>query len=412
MITIYSRDRYENLFKLNIVLYGAGITGVETYNILNNYFDGVHVEGFCDTYKSGRLIELDILTPDQLVEECASTPKVVIVTGLSHNALEILDSLTRSGIRREYIYTLEELDQLVLSNLQDVRINKWYRDIKAIKISLPKDTKRNLYQNWWCPEHYCDGDVLVYQPGKVGSSSVCNSLSYAGIPATHVHMLTEEFIFDLVPELAWVPTASQLEAIQLASRICNEKIRSSARLKIISLVREPISRDFSHFLYHVDELKRNNYFQASEPSLANCAEGILRRATQNGKCSSGYQFEWFTKELQKVFGVNVFEYPFNREAGYTIIKENNIELLLIKLEKLNELESVIGEFVDAPDFKIINTNEASNGKNKKLYLYFRQSVKVPEVVAEMYYGANKYFNHFYSLEEKKAFCRKWGVDAC
>ena len=46
--------------------------------------------------------------------------------------------------------------------------------------------------------------------------------------------------------------------------------------------------------------------------------------------------------MKEVFGIDVFAYPFDAEKGYTLIKEGNIELLLMKMEKLSELENVIG----------------------------------------------------------------------
>jgi hypothetical protein len=398
---------FEDLFKKRIVLYGAGLTGVETYKILTNYFKGVHVAYFCDTYKTGRMSGLPIISPEKLREMCAREPLIVIVTGLSTNHKEIADNLKRLDIAAERTYMLSEFDELIMQNINDPRIDEWYSTIKRYKGALPNDEKRNLYLNWWCPEHYCENDILVYQPGKVGSSSICNSLFTIGINVTHVHMLTDCFIYDLVPELAWEPEIAEFETIAKSSRCCSDRIKQARHLKIITLVREPLSRDYSHFLYHMSELARNGHLSPNDSLPEACAEGIRKRATQNGKCEHGYQFEWFNKELKAVFGIDVYGHPFDGEKGYSIIKQDGLEVLVVKLEKLNDLERVVGEFVGAPHFKLINANEASKKEYRDLYRSIRESVKIPRQVVSLYYDGNRFMDHFYSEEEKTSFLKKW-----
>ena len=42
--------------------------------------------------------------------------------------------------------------------------------------------------------------------------------------------------------------------------------------------------------------------------------------------------QWFDLELKKATGINVYNYPFPKHKGYMTIEENNIELLIMKLE--------------------------------------------------------------------------------
>lgn len=402
-----SQKAFESLFQRRIVLYGAGVTGVETFKVLTNYFDGINIACFCDTYKTGCMIGVPIISPHQLGEICKIESVIVVVTGLLNNHKEIVDTLQRLDIPAECIRTLPEFDKLIVENIGDTRINEWYRTIKRCKGSLRNDRVPSLYLDWWCPEHYCDNDIVVYQPGKVGSSTVCNSLYTIGINATHVHMLTDCFLYDLIPELAWEPTVVEFEAIRKISSHCIDKIKQPKPLKIVTLVREPISRDYSHFLYHMDELVRSGYLKAEDSMLAACSEGIIKRATQNGRYKYGYQFEWFNEELKAVFGIDVYRYPFDRDKGYSIIRNGNIEVLVIKLERLNDLERVIGEFVNAPHLKLINANEAARKGYRDLYKSMRDVIKIPRQVIDMYYRNNHFMDHFYSEEEKKAFLNSW-----
>ncbi|MFF2886915.1 putative capsular polysaccharide synthesis family protein [Paenibacillus sp. NPDC057967] len=401
------QKKFESLFENKIVLYGAGVTGVETYKILTNYFKNVDVTYFCDTYKTGHMSGLPIISPEELEKMSACESLIVIVTALSTIHKEIADKLQCLDIAADRIYTLSEFDNLIMQNLNDSRIDEWYRTIKRYKGTLPNDEKRNIYLNWWCPEHYCESDILVYQPGKVGSSTICNSLSTIGVNVTHVHMFTDYFIYDLIPELVWEPEPMELETIRKSSRYCSDKIKQANHLKIITLVREPLSRDYSQFLLHLSELVKHGYLSSDDSLLEACAEGIRKRAIQNGKCKYGYQFEWFNKELKEVFGVDVYNHPFDKEKGYSIIKQDNIEVLVVKLEKLNDLEQVVGEFANAPNFKLFNVNIASEKDYKELYKSIRESVKIPREVVSLYYNGNRYMDHFYSEEEKKSFLLKW-----
>ncbi|WP_316163854.1 putative capsular polysaccharide synthesis family protein [Bradyrhizobium sp. SZCCHNRI20481] len=401
--------RFASIFERRIVLYGAGVTGVETYKILKNYFEGARVTHFCDAHKTGHMSGLPIISPEQLKTMCAREAPMVVITGLAENHREITDDLQRLDIAADQIFSLAELDELVVDSIDDDRVDEWYRTIKRHKRALPNDKKRSLYLNWWCPEHYCENDILVYQPGKVGSSSICNSLATLGVNVTHVHMLTDSFIYDLIPELAWEPEIEEREIISKCSRYCSDRIKRARELKIITLVREPLSRDCSHFFYHMGELFRNGYLSPDTSLLEACAEGIRKRATQNGRCEHGYQFEWFNRELKAVFGVDVYGHHFDARQGYSIIRQDNIAVLVIKLERLNHLERVVGEFTGVPDFKLINANEASKKEYGDLYKRMLKSVEVPHDVVSLYYDGNRYMDHFYSEEEKASFLKEWRI---
>ena len=108
-----------------------------------------------------------------------------------------------------------------------------------------------------------------------------------------------------------------------------------------------------------------------------------------------------------MFGIDVFEYPFDKEKGYSIIKKDNIEVLLMKLEKLNGLEQIIGRFAGAPHFKLINANIGEKKQYAYLYKDVKDTMKIPREVFDFYYKGNPRMDHFYSEEEKAAFLKKW-----
>ncbi len=124
-----------------------------------------------------------------------------------------------------------------------------------------------------------------------------------------------------------------------------------------------------------------------------------------------YQLIWFDTEMKAILGIDVFEHPFDKEGGYSIIKQDNIELLLLKVERLSKLEPVIGEFVGAPHFRLLRANEADDTPLKYLYKNVKDNIKIPEeTLTELYKKSNTFMDHFYTEEEKDGFYKKWSRD--
>jgi len=245
--------------------------------------------------------------------------------------------------------------------------------------------------------------ILVHNPGKAGGTSIFTSLSAIKIQSYHTHYIN-------------IDTFAEPEIKEYLATLLNE-FKKLQPLKIITLAREPLSRNYSAFFQIIfyDFLK---YFLQSGKSFADlCAEwmekyydyhylitGYNEHQYKNNRF--GY-FDWFEKELKAGFGVDILAHPFDKEKGYSIIKQGNIEVLVMKMEKLNSLEKVIGEFVGAPNFKLINANEASSKATYDLYKKTREIIKIPKRLVSRYYDHNPYMDHFYTEQEKAEFLKKW-----
>lgn len=121
----------------------------------------------------------------------------------------------------------------------------------------------------------------------------------------------------------------------------------------------------------------------------------------------GNEFTWFDKELKEVFGVDVFKYYFDYKAGYSIIKQGNIEIFLYKLEKLKDIQKEIGEFAGVSDFKLDSDNIGSNKITRNLDKQLKHEVRIPDECLNYYYKDNIKYSHFYSDDETKEFIKKW-----
>lgn len=75
-----------------LVLYGAGIKGKKTYNILKKH--GVEVKCFCDTYAKGE----NIISPEELNKMDKSSLKVIVCIGNAKEKSNIKTMLKNEGI--------------------------------------------------------------------------------------------------------------------------------------------------------------------------------------------------------------------------------------------------------------------------------------------------------------------------
>ena len=118
-------------------------------------------------------------------------------------------------------------------------------------------------------------------------------------------------------------------------------------------------------------------------------------------------FSWFDYEIKALFGVDIYEYPFDKEKGYSIIEHDNVQILIYKCEKLYQLEKVLAEFLKIPDFRL----EKSNQGEEKIYAYvykkFKEEVKLNLQYFDYYYTNNLKLKHFYTDFEIEYFKEKW-----
>lgn len=327
-----------------------------------------------------------ILSPDELqrvVSELDLKDVIVLVTALSVIVQdEIIESIIKRFGDSVDICTKYAIEWGMYLNVKNPRIECEYRKRKMAEYEQnnsfsPEELrkKEEMLRYFALLSLRNDEIILVYQPAKVGSSSVYKSIKDRNRNVLHCHTLLE--IGDSSDDLY---------------RLLNLKSG-----KIISLVRDPVARRISEMWQGIVYTQRYD--------VGVNFSGVEKWYFDGEFWNS--EFEWFYQEMQAVFKIDVFEHPFDQEKGYSLIKQGNIELLLIKMEKLNELEDVIGEFLDIDGFQLSNENI---GK-RKAYRYALQSYKKNFTISreklEEIYKKNKYVKHFYSEQERNELYEKW-----
>ncbi len=224
--------------------------------------------------------------------------------------------------------------------------------------------------------------VFIYQMGKVGSSSIYNSLlrQYRGA-VLHAHSFSLTHDDRKIRELY------------------RHAILKARPLNVISLTREPIGRNISAFFQN---FKRDTGVPYSKADFT--VDELKALFLSNYRHE--IPLEWFDNNILKNFDIDVYTRPFS-QAGSATYLNRNIRLLIMRMEiSDNEKEKAISDFLELPGFHLQNTNIGEGKSYSKTYKAFRREAKFPyDYVAAM--CESKYFMHFYSRETIENVRMKW-----
>ncbi len=230
--------------------------------------------------------------------------------------------------------------------------------------------------------------VLIYQMGSAGSTSIRNSLSrhYPGL----VHR-THGFGPN-TPS----PTG------QLLYRLC---IENGVPIRIISVVRDPIAHNISHFFrFYPNWVNKNGENWPEDTSILATGDALVSEFMEYYPHEK--ILEWFDSYDVDI-GVNVYKKEFNKERGSRVLSCDNKKLLLMQLEINDNIkEKEIGNILKSNNISIRRRNKGKQKPYSKEYSSFLQIFKPKSEYIDKMYN-NKYFNHFYGQSIKEKFIDRW-----
>lgn len=248
--------------------------------------------------------------------------------------------------------------------------------------------------------------VLVYQMGKVGSSTVFTSLLALDPPreVDHIHLLNNlDAIEDSVRSAYPDPdeTLAQIErGRKLRARVARGR---DTQWPVITLVRDPVQRNVSAFFQNLTEVVPDAYARHARGELAatDLRDAFLERYDHNAPLA------WFQTQLEPVFGIDVFSTPFDTARGYATYESPMARLLLIRLEDLGTCGApAIRDFLQLDRFELLRANTGSEKEYADLYAEFEHRIDLPEsYLARMY--DSQLARHFYDDAEIAGFRRRW-----
>jgi Putative capsular polysaccharide synthesis protein len=250
--------------------------------------------------------------------------------------------------------------------------------------------------------------ILIYQMGKVGSSTVYKSLKSTPLSDSvlHLHFLSTDLskIRERYKKIGIYPPPYHIYLGESVRKIlCRNP---NLPCKIISLVRDPIA-------VVVSSVFQNPHFAAE--SLTTHEDTIdpekaiqyLNRKLREPSTFS-YVNQWFDKELKRVLDVDVFAKPFPVDVGYAVCRNRKVEALVIRLEDLSQRgPKAISEFLNLDAALVLEQrnvrNELMGGESYGQVL--KRICLSPSVCREIY--SSKFVRHFYDDAMIEQLVSKW-----
>ncbi len=256
--------------------------------------------------------------------------------------------------------------------------------------------------------------LFIYQMGSVGSLTVLNSLRASGFNGLiyHNHFLTEDGLNSLQElkketyrDWSKYPAITKRHILQssFVMRQLREGYLKGRKLKIVTLVREPVARNISRFFqdYKLKLLDFKHKYDNRDDFLYEIIKYFFEEYPHETTLT------WFDRELNSVFGVDVFASQFPRSKGYKVYKGELADVLLLKTESLHECsQDAFKEFLNIGKFNLLSINNANEKEYFTIYRDFKDSIILPDYYMDRMYNS-KYSQHFYSQVEINTFKAKW-----
>lgn len=247
---------------------------------------------------------------------------------------------------------------------------------------------------------------LVHQMGRVGSMTIVNSLKAAcpELPIYHTHFLNPEYLQNRLrtEKRNWGIKNLHLRVSRILVRELNTALRNRS-WKIITIVREPVARNVSTFFHSIKLFMPGFDKKYREGTIT--PEIMLNSFL--AELDHDLPLKWFDVDVKSVFGINVYDHSFPTEKGYGIISQDNVTLLVIRLENLRQCyKDAFADLLgfEKVDLKIMHVAEKDDKRG--IYKQFKENLRLPDwYLNDMY--SSKYTKHFYNEAEIKGFWRQW-----
>jgi hypothetical protein len=263
--------------------------------------------------------------------------------------------------------------------------------------------------------------LLVYQMGKVGSSSVTRSLQMAKIDRQiyHIHFLTPELIDQYEKKRRqYFSTTKEGELKHIWQyQYLNKQIKRRSngnRWKVVTLVRDPIARNLSTFFENIEQVPSETDQQRKFRSDEYGFEIIINNNDVGElielffeKIDHDYPAVYFDREFNSMFDIDLLAGDFPTAKGYKLYQAQKADILLIRLENLTEcMTEAFREFLNLDNLTLVNQNIGSQKEYGDIYQLFKDSIRLPESYINRIYST-KFMQHFYSQAEIDRFRTKW-----
>lgn len=410
MIPLSKIDDKLSIYNENkVILFGAGNVGKQVYARLKSA--GIRIFLFCDNSQEKWNTKMDgisIVPPERLA--ALSVPFLIQISSTYNDEIE--DQLTKMGITNyisihEFEQRMYDLSKYQVLNTTSQRYHyanhahlfdvlKTNNEWPAFDYAL----RANFY-------HYSDYLILCLPP-KTGDWTLNASFAQSGVEYVnfwhsfhHMNPLLKELL-------------------------------QGKRLKIITAVREPVSQNLSIFFNMCDSFwdvpeywenggdvqalfdswivqETKSEAQLHRNNLDKNAAKITFPYFDAFKKAENIDYviqNFFENQFEPYSGIDIYQYPFDREKGYSVIHTETADLFIYQLEKLNEIKEMLENFVGIENTRWIHSNVGSEKWYSAAYQMAREKIEFSRDYIEECYNT-RLVTHFYKPEDIERYRRQW-----
>lgn len=250
----------------------------------------------------------------------------------------------------------------------------------------------SLYQRISDPD-----TIFIYQMGKVGSTSLEHSIK----KAFHVHAFYSDNHTCLIRQQGLAGIGIRYffkRAMQeLEYFVMRLAFRRRAKVKIITLVREPMKRNISMFFHDLDSYLFAYYTgfthkHALPKTTREQNVDVLKQCFLD-VFPHEYPLTWFDNEFYRMTNVDIFNYPYDKQKGLGVIKTQQCDVVVLDINKLSDNTDAI-ERLTSQKIELGCTNVGDKKWYADLYKDFDdQDERIRSLKAR--FSQSKYYKHFY-----------------
>lgn len=224
--------------------------------------------------------------------------------------------------------------------------------------------------------------TIVYSMGRSGSTGLFNSLCARGEFVVFTHTLRRDKL-----RMQLLPNAPQW--------VERHVIAPGRNARIISLVRNPVECMVSAFGSKVtarrDPIEGYAHVSAEELS-SQFTTGYFEKQRHLEKLN------WFDTEFRAALGIDVYQYPFDKEDGYTRFQADPYDVLILHTDLHDDRKAaLVAEFLGLTGLEIGRARVRERQASGELYKVFRDRVTVPmpylDAIVE-----SRYAQHFFTRD--------------
>lgn len=395
MIRISQIDDEYRIYKESIVvLTNKGAETKEMIDLLR--YHKIHISYVCDKKMNnwGKIFgDIPIISPAQLkIMLQNKNQQKVVVQFTTNKANEWIEELLDSINCDSFISVDEALNVFTSKSFY----NSLKADPKTLKNfisnnSLTRVQNKNNPNNQgirnYLKEHHLDNQInIICTMPKTGDNTLTGTFNKNGIPYFIIWHRPEQLDISLLKE-------------------------SNKKVKIITGVRDPISQNLSlcyERLSRIDTPQHNMFiYSLKEDGLfkdgGNAQEifDLMYKKSEDIAPISNFMDRF--KENK----IDLSKQVFDKDLGYSIIKDDNIEIFVYQLEKLNNLTQEISNWIGQNSFNEWTLGNIGENKwSAKSYAQAQKEIIITQEHFDLCYN-DPWVHHFYSQEDIEKFKDRW-----